>query len=381
MEVLTIMKTKSFICCAGLLALTLVFTMPASGAENWPGAGELFTMDNASAGNHVLAYRRAANGNLSFLGAFDTNGSGTGGGLGDQGALMLSSSGRWLFACNAGSDEISVFRVTPHGLLKLSDKVGSGGRRPISLAVHQNLVYVLNAGGAVGDSDNVTGFFFFNGHLSPITGSTQPLSAANTGPAGINFLPNGNVLVVTEKATNIIDTYTVDEDGTIDEHQQFASAGQTPFGFGLRWDTLIVSEAFGGAADASAVSSYELADDGSLRVVSPSVPTTETAACWIVVTHNGRFAYASNTGSGTVSGYRVFCRGYLRLLDRDGVTGITGKGSNPIDMALSANSHFLYTLNSGNGTISAFRVKYDGSLVSLPGASGIPSGAAGLVAR
>ena len=373
------MKMKSFICCAGL-ALTLVFTMPAFGAETWPGAGELFTMDNAATGNHVLAYRRAVNGNLSFLGEFATNGFGTGDGLGDQGALVLSRSGRWLFACNAGSDEISVFRVTPHGL-KLSDKVSSGGRHPISLAVHQRLVYVLNAGGAVGDSDNVTGFLFFNGQLSPLAGSTQPLSAANTGPAAINFLPNGNVLVVTEKATSIIDTYTVDEDGTIDEHQQFASAGQTPFGFGLRWGTLIVSEAFGGAADASAVSSYELGDDGSLRVIDPSVPTTETAACWIVVTHNGRFAYASNTGSGTVSGYRVSCRGDLRLLDRDGVTGITGKGSNPIDMALSTNSHFLYTLNSGNGTISAFRVKYDGSLVALPGASGIPSGAAGLVAR
>jgi 6-phosphogluconolactonase len=371
------MKLKSFIYCTGL-ALILVFTPAVSRAEVQQRAGVLFTMDNATTGNHVLAYRRAANGNLSFLGQFATGGLGTGEGLGSQGALILTRHGHWLFACNAGSDEISVFRVARHGL-QLTDIVGSEGRQPISLAVHQNLVYVLNAGGLVGDVDNVTGFLFLNGQLSPITGSTRPLSADNTSPAEINFLPDGNVLVVTEKATNIIDTYTVDDGGLIDQYQQFASAGETPFGFAFRQDTLIVSEAFGGAEDASAVSSYDLADDGSLQVISPSVPTTETAACWIVVTSNGRFAYASNTGSGTVSGYSVSRDGTLSLLDPDGVTGVTGAG--PIDMAFSIKSRFLYTLNSDDGTVSAFRVNQDGSLSLLPGVSGIPSGATGLAVR
>src|SRR6266540_268852 len=371
------MNAKSFIYCAGL-ALTLFFTPPVSQAEIRLGAGALFTMDNATDGNHVLVYSRAADGTLSFVGEFATGGVGTGAGLGNQGALILSRSGGWLFACNAGSDEISVFRVTPHGL-QLTDKVGSGGRRPISLAVHRNLLYVLNAGGLVGDADNVTGFLFLDGELSPLPDSTRTLSAASTDPAQINFSSNGNVLVVTEKATNVIDTYTVNDDGLIDEHQQFASVGQTPFGFAFRRDVLIVSEAFGGAANASAVSSYEVADDGALQIISPSVPTTETAACWIVVTRNGHFAYASNTGSGTLSGYRVSSGGSLSLLNADGVTGVTGPG--PIDMALSVNSRFLYALNSGDGTISTFRVKHDGSLSSLPGVSGIPAGANGLAVR
>jgi 6-phosphogluconolactonase len=371
------MNLTSFIYCAGL-ALTLAFTPSTFQAETRGDAGALFTMDNATAGNHVLAYGRAADGSLSPLGEFATGGIGTGAGLGNQGALILSRGGRWLFACNAGSDEISVFRVRPHGL-QLTDKVGSGGRRPISLAVHRNLLYVLNAGGLVGDADNVTAFLFSHGDLAPLAGSTRSLSAANTDPAQISFSRDGNVLVVTEKATSIIDTFTVNDDGLIDEHQQFASIGQTPFGFAFRRDTLIVSEAFGGAVNASAVSSYELADDGSLQVVSPSVPTTETAACWIVVTRNGRFAYASNTGSATLSGYNVSSGGSLNLLDANGVTGVTGPG--PIDMALSVNSHFLYALNSGDGTISAFRVNHDGSLSSLPGVNGIPSSANGLAVR
>jgi 6-phosphogluconolactonase len=371
------MKLKSFIYSAGLV-LALVFPLPALRAEVQQRGGALFTMDNASTANHVLAYRRTMDGNLSFVTQFATGGIGTGVGLGSQGALILTRYGRFLFACNAGSDQVSVLRVTAHGL-RLTDIVGSGGRNPISIAVYQDLVYVLNAGGLVGDVDNVTGFFFDNGQLSPISGSTRPLSADNTSPAEINFLPDGKVLAVTEKATNIIDTYTVDNNGVIDQQQQFASAGETPFGFAFRGDTLIVSEAFGGEEDASAVSSYNLGDDGSLQVISPSVPTMETAACWIVVTHNGRFAYASNTGSDTLSGYRVSPDGSLSLLDPDGVTGVTGSG--PIDMAFSANSGFLYTLNSLDGTISAFRVNQDGSLSSLPGVSGIPSGATGLAVR
>jgi 6-phosphogluconolactonase len=370
-------KLKSLIYCTALV-LTLVFTSAASRAEPRGNSGALFTVDNAAAANHVLAYHRATDGSLSPLGTFATDGAGTGGGLGNQGALVLSHSGRWLFACNAGSDEISVFRVTLHGL-HLTDKVGSGGRRPISLAVHRNVLYVLNAGGLVGDADNVTAFLFSHGELSPLAGSTRSLSVANTDPAQISFSRDGNVLVVTEKATSVIDTFTVNDDGLIDEHQQFASVGQTPFGFAFRRDALIVSEAFGGAVNASAVSSYELADDGDLQVISASVPTTETAACWIVVTRNGHFAYASNTGSGTLSGYSVSRDGGLILLDPDGVTAVTGPG--PIDMALSVNSRFLYSLNSGDGTISAFRVNHDGSLSSLPGVTGLPSGANGLAAR
>jgi 6-phosphogluconolactonase (cycloisomerase 2 family) len=133
--------------------------------------------------------------------------------------------------------------------------------------------------------------------------------------------------------------------------------------------------------DASVVSSYDLSDDGDLSVISPAVPTTETAACWIVITRNSRFAYTSNTGSGTISGYALSRDGELTLLNGDGITGNTGVGSVPIDMALSRDSRFLFSLNSGNGTLSAFRVNANGSLQSIIGLNGIPAGANGLAAR
>ena len=49
-------------------------------------------------------------------------------------------------------------------------------------------------------------------------------------------------------------------------------------------------------------------------------------------------------------------------------------------MALTRNSRFLYSLNSGDGTVSGFRVRADGSLTPIGGATGLPDGATGLAA-
>ena len=342
-------------------------------------AGAIYTMDNAVTANHVLAYRRAANGTLTPEGFVATGGRGTGSGLGSQGAIVLSSNGHWLFACNAGSDEVSVFLVAPQGLV-LTDKVSSGGKHPASLALHRNSLFVLNAGGQVGDKDQVNGFVFFDGRLYSLPESNRSLSADNTNPAQIGFSSDGEVLVVTEKDTGLIDTFTVDNDGALNDAKRFQSSGQTPFGFAVRRHDLIVTEAFGGALDASAASSYDLDRDGDLKAISRTVPTTETSACWAIVTENGRFAYTANTGSGTISGYRLAPDGALSLLNADGVTGITGANSSPADMTLSLNSKFLYCRN-GNGTISAFRVNDNGSLLPLNGTSGLPAGSAGLAGR
>jgi 6-phosphogluconolactonase len=267
--------------------------------------------------------------------------------------------------------------------LTLVDREPSGGDRLISVTVDRDLLYVLNAGGAVGGSDTITALLVGpDGTLSPLAGSTRFLSDGSTGPAQISFSPNGRFLAVTEKANNLIDTWRVGRDGFASDFVANISEGATPFGFAFgKRDIIIVSEAAGGDADASSMSSYVLEGVGTLQVVSSAVPTTETAACWAVITNDGRFAYTTNAGSGTVSGYRIAFDGTIMLLDADGVTGNTGAGSGPIDMAVCNESRYLFTLNGGNHTIGAFKVHSDGSLSPLPGASGIPPGANGLAAR
>ena len=361
----------------GAFTLALAFALAGLGAADamaHSSRGAVYTLTNGTTGNAVKAFQRGDDGTLTAAGQYATGGTGTGGGLGNQGAVVLDR--KRLFAVNAGSDSISSFRVK-HNRLELVDVESSGGDHPISLTVDDEVLYVLNAGGA----GSISGFHASKrGMLSPLAGSTRPLSGAGVGPAQVSFDPEGETMVVTEKNTNLIDVYEVDDDtGLAEGPESHPSAGATPFGFAFdRRDHLIVSEAFGGAVDASAVSSYEV-DDGDVDVITASAKTTETAACWIVVTDDGRYTYTTNTGSASISGYRIGHSGRLTLLDADGRTGETGAG--PIDMAMSHGSRFLYSLNSGDDSITGFRVAADGSLTPVGGVSGLPDGATGLAAR
>jgi len=129
------------------------------------------------------------------------------------------------------------------------------------------------------------------------------------------------------------------------------------------------------------MSSYRVTADGTLHLVSPSVPTHQTAACWVVVTEDGRFAYTSNTGSGSISGYAIEDDGALTLLNADGRTADTGTGSAPTDLALSENGRFLFVLDSGTHNVGAFRIRSNGQLEPVALTGGLPAGANGLAAR
>jgi len=194
---------------------------PMLSASGGGMAGNVYTMTNASSGNAVLAYDRAADGTLAPAGSFSTGGNGSGGGLGNQGGLVISGNGRWLLAVNAGSNTIAAFRVHGNGSLVRTSTVPSGGMQPISVTLSGDLVYALNAGG----SGNIVGFRLDNdGTLSLIPGSSRALSGAGVGPAQIEFAPRGDVLVVTEKATTLyslnsgnmtISAFAVGADGSL----------------------------------------------------------------------------------------------------------------------------------------------------------------------
>ena len=363
------------------IAIMLLGILPlASKADDVIGA--IYTMSNLAEGNTVLVYDRERNGKISPAGEFSTGGLGTSGGLGNQGAVIVDPANRWLFVVNAGSNQISVMAIEDLGL-SLVQVVDSGGYRPISLAYSGNRLYVLNAGGALGGQDSITGFHVgANGWLTPIPGSTRSLSAANTAPAQISFNNDGDVLVVTEKATNLIDTFVVDSNGVAGAANIHVSAGVTPFGFAIgKRDQLLVSEAAGGGPDQSSLSSYQLGKDGSLNIISAAVPTTETAACWAVVSNDGRYVYTTNAGSGSISAYTVGFDGSLALLDAGGRTGLTGKNSGPLDMVVSSDGRNLYSLNGASDTIGAFTIKDKGGLASLNSQVTVPATANGLAIR
>jgi 6-phosphogluconolactonase len=383
--------TRLFVVAALLLASFAVVSGSASAQGRGP-SGAVYTLTNAAAGNQVAIFDRASDGTLTSAYTVPTGGLGTGSSLSSQGALAISNNGRWLFAVNAGSDDISVFdtgnpsakstssaSIANSSQVRLVSRTASGGTHPVSLTSNANILYVLNAG----VPNNISGFRVNNdGTLNPIDGSTQPLSAANTGPAEVQFSSNGRVLVVTEKATNILDTYTIDSHGVASAPNVQASAGVTPYGFAFdNRNHAIVSEAFGGAANGSAASSYSVNNAGVLTTVSASAPTYQTAACWVAISKNGLYAYTANAGSGNITGYLIRDDGSLQLLDPSGITGVTGAGSTPTDVAVSSDGKFFYSLDAGSHAFSGFAIGQDGSLTPAGTTSGLVPGSVGIVAR
>lgn len=362
---------------AAVVALLAIQPEPGLAAR---GAGNVYVMTNQSTGNSIMLFQRDALGMLTLLATYASGGNGAGTGadpLGSQNSLVLSPDQRLLFAVNAGSNSVSVFAVFGNQL-KLLNTVASGGIMPVSVAVRHEFVYVLNAGG----TPNVSGFRINpqTADLIPLAGSTQNLpGGATAAPAQVSFRPDGGALLVTEKGTNTIDTFAL-EDGVAQPGVSFASSGTTPFGFAFaRENVAIVSDASGGASGASALTSFGVDVNGNLVVITPALGDTQTAACWVVATRDGRFAYTSNTASGTISSYTVSADGSLALLNVAAAT--FASGSTPIDMAMSDNSILLYVRDGSNGAISGFRVGADGSLTPVASASGVPSGAQGIAAR
>jgi 6-phosphogluconolactonase len=353
-----------------VLAAVALFAPAAMAASDAPGA--VYVLTNSPAGNAVLVYGRGGDGSLTPAGSFATGGAGSGAGLGSQNAVIVSDDQQRLFAVNAGSNSISSFRIRPGQRLELVDTAPSGGSMPTSVTFHQGLLYVLNAG----VPNNLTGFTVAgDGTLTPLPDSTRPLSADATSPAQVGFDDAGSTVIVTERATNLVDTYMVGSDGRLTGPLVYPSAGPTPFGFAVdKRNTLFVSEAGAGGG----ASSYRVGADGSLTLVSSMVMTGQRAACWAVVTKNGRYGYVTNAGTGNISGFRIGQDGSASLLNADGVTAVTG--GNPTDVGVSNDSQFLYALVNATNSIAVFAIGADGSLAALPSLTGNPDGLAGLAA-
>jgi len=355
-----------------LATLVAAVSAPAAMAAGGQAVGGVYALTNSPAGNSVIAFDRFADGSLSSAGSFSTGGLGDGAGLGSQGAVTVSDNGQLLFAVNPGSNSISSFAIDGDGLT-LIDTAWSGGARPTSVTQHKGLVYVLNAG----SPNSISGFSVDNhGDLEPLAGSTRPLSGTQSAPAQVEFTPSGDALVVTERATNLVTTYAVGGDGLASLPSSHPSIGVTPFGFAFgHRGHLVVSDAGG----QSGASSYSVDSTGFVTTIMGLAPTGQRAACWTVVTGNGRFAYVTNAATGNISGFAIDQDGALSLLAPNGVSATTG--GNPTDAALSLNSRYLYVRNGNQNAINAFAIAADGSLSGLPGIAGLPAGTAGLAAR
>jgi len=343
-------------------------------ARNRTGFAGVFVQSNERGTNKVLAFRRGASGELEPAGEYPTGGSGQGAPhLGSQGSVILTADEGHLLVTNVSSNDVAVFAVQPDGL-ELVRTTPSNGAAPVSVTEHGSVVYVLNSG-----DPSLTGFTLDAEGLHELPESRREL-AAGADPAQVGFSPDGATVVVTQRGTNSLLSFPVDQSGLLGDPREIASSGQTPYGFTFAANqTLVVTEAFGAKAGKAAASSYRLTDQG-LTPTSRSVGNGRSAICWAVSDGSGRFVFATNYADGAVSRYEVGADGSLTLAD---ATAGTAVESHPglRDEALSGDGGYLYAIDADAHRIFGWHVEADGQLTPVGSRNGLPDSVAGLAAN
>jgi DNA-binding beta-propeller fold protein YncE len=367
------------VAAAGLAtAVALPFATPAFAAAAAPAFGSggashaVFAATDNTSGNQVVAYYRAPDGTLSPAGTYATGGLGgvLAGSVVDhlasQGSLSYDPWHALLYAVNAGSDTVSVFAVNGDRLA-LRQVLSSGGSFPVSVAVHGDLVYVLNALGG----GRLAGYRVLGGGLVPIPGSGRALGLDPTAspqytntPGQVAFTPDGSQLIVTTKANgNDIDVFGVRFDGGLSAAPVVNSEpGTVPFAISFDlYGHLLIAE-----AGTNALATFALAPSGTVSLVD-AVPTGASATCWVAPA--GPFLFASSAGSASESGYSSSFGGQLSLL------GAATTDAGTVDASAAAGGRFLYVQTGGSGIVDEFAVGAGASLtevgaVTVPGAVG-----------
>jgi len=383
------MRKRTGLAAATMLATAIGLLGTAASAEattvhantTSPVVGYTYIDGNTATANTIDAFARHADGSVTPLpgSPFTIGGAGSGVGLASQGAIQVTRDDRFLLAVDAGSNQISVLRITSGGVpVQVGQPVSSGGNDPVSVAVAPTgLVYVANAGAT---DSNYTGFrLWFDGSLTPIPNSTFAVPDGS-GLGDVFFNAIGTQLVGTRTATSLIDSFDVTPGGHLLPAPGAPFTGQGLGQLGAEFspthlNQLYVSDAHNGPGlgDVSAFNDNFL---GQLSSIGNSpFADGQTAPCWVEISHDGRFLFTVNTGSGTVSSYAINPDGSLTLL---GSTTIKGGGAD-IDARLTPNGQQLLIDGSGNHILSVFDVN-GGQLTEVPSsptplpAGGAPSG-------
>jgi 6-phosphogluconolactonase (cycloisomerase 2 family) len=382
------MKTTVRIAGIGGLALAAAALIagPASAAahpaaythgEGSTNAGDeatnaVFVQTDNLSGNSIAVYDRTKGGALQPAGSYPTGGLGgalTGSvvdHLASQGSLALDRDNNLLYAVNAGSDTITVFGVHGDRLVR-TQVLSSGGTFPVSIAVHGNLVYVLNAR----DGGTVQGFLRLGTTLIRIPAWHRTLGLDPTAtpefthtPGQIAFTPDGARLVVTTKAaSSAIDVFSVGFTGLSATPVVNSLPGTVPFA--VTFDAgghLVVA-----MAGSNAAASFTVNADGTLTSIA-QVATGQAATCWIAGT--GTSFYLSNAGSASLSGYVDPGDGTLAAL------GNTGTHPGTVDATVTADGRYLYVQTGASGVVDGYRINSDGSLTPV-GSVTVPDSAGG----
>lgn len=367
---------------AALLAVPAAVASPIVPPGNQPvqrpaqhpvarGDRSVFVQTDNVAGNTIVAYDRASDGTLTQVGVYPTGG--LGGQLAgsavdhtaSQGSLAYDSADHLLYAVNAGSNTVTAFAVDGDHLTRVQT-ISSGGTFPVSITVHDGLLYVLNAR----DGGSIQGYLRLGGLLVRVPSWHRNLGfdpnaspEFTSTPGQIAFTPDGSKLLVTTKGDGqSIEIFPVSFVGAPSATPVITpDPGNVPFAIAFdKQGHVVVSE-----AGPSAVATFAINRNATLRLITRAT-TGQAATCWI--TRTGDNLYASNAGSASISRFTTH-NGSLTAL------GNTATDAGTVDAAASADGRYLYVQTGGNGLVDEFAIDHGGSLdpigtVTVPGGAG-----------
>ncbi len=355
------MKRKRNPCSAATLAIvgaafcSMGFTA-TSGAESDSRESHeksaVYLISNPGGANSVLAFSRdRATGKLTPKGLYLT------GGMGDPSvggfeSHSLVNDDRHLYAVNPGDDTISSFAIHEDGSLRLLNVVPSGGRRPVAVAVHDDLLYVANEGNTPGlpaDQQLPGSYSGFrvrhDGSLAPVPGSTILLNKGDS-PAEILFNHDGTRLIANRLGGNVIDTFHVTRDGRLD---RAAPLENQPGPFGAIFSPVHPNQFFVGLASPDAgqpapgVAAYHLPHIGAPALINAVTDAPQQDPCWSVITRDGRHLWYSAFIPITLTLYSIAQDGHVSEVSantpHDDDVGST-------DVALDSSERHLYRLRA-----------------------------------
>jgi len=320
--------------------------------------------------NAVLAFRRnPATGSLRRIGTFPTVGTGFGNatqGLGPDDSdqeVVASTDGRFLFAVNQGSNSIAVFGIKPNGVLQTVGTYDSGGTQPVSLALAGDHLYVVNRGDALQGRDatvagNYTAFRVAqDGSLAPVPDSTitlplgvSPAQALVSRDGRFVFGDNFAIPGTTPELAQTIDPFVIQPDGAL----RRAPGG--PVAAAVNPNVLLGTAVhptlpviYGGLVGANGIAVFTYDTQGSASFAG-AVPDQGAAPCWIAVSADGRFLYASNTGTDSVGVFSLADPLHPVQLQEFALsgpfvpTGATDRQTASFQIALDASGKSLYVV-------------------------------------
>jgi 6-phosphogluconolactonase (cycloisomerase 2 family) len=344
-----------------MLKRATALLLAGASVSAWLGCGTTnsrFLFAAIPTSSNIVAYREDPNsGVLTQL-----SGSPISAGQGVE-ALVLHPSGKFLYAANSGSNNISLYTISSTGGLTEVTPRATTGTSPTLMVMDSGgtFLYVANSG-----SNDISVFSVgSDGKLAPVSQclSSLPCNAttAQIGLSAMNMAlaPSGNFLYVTGQPIQqggLIEVFPVSQGVLGVPVSGPFLTGNIPLGLAI---DSTGSFLYTSNKQDNSISPFAINADGSLTAVGSAIGETNSGPVSLLIDKSGKYLYVANQGSSNTAAYGIGTDGGLTLISGSPFT--TGSGPNILASDSSGKYFFVgfssglqsFQLDSGSGTLSS----------------------------